>query len=228
MSDIVINSVWSDFFASPEICDILLNINSVLVEESYSYTIFPPLEARFRAFQETNPQSLKVVILGQDPYHGDNQANGLAFSVPEGIRIPPSLKNIFKEISRDFSVKMPDSGDLTSWAQQGVLLLNTVLTVRKGNAGSHRKIGWELLTDRLISYLSSRCQHLVFMLWGKDAQNKADLIDGSRHLILRSAHPSPLSAYRGFIGCGHFSAANQFLDSVDRQPVDWTLYTKTQ
>ncbi len=226
MNDIVINDLWSDFFNLPEVSDILMNISRIIDVESCSYTIYPPFDARFRALYETNPQLLKVVILGQDPYHGENQANGLAFSVPDGVRIPPSLRNIFKEISRDFSVTMPDSGDLTSWAQQGVLLLNTILTVRKGAAGSHRKIGWELLTDRLISYLSVRYHHLVFMLWGNDAQAKAELIDCSRHLILRSAHPSPLSAYRGFIGCGHFSTANHFLEGLGYQTIDWVSFSK--
>ena len=224
MTDIVNFNAWSDFFALPEIEDILLTINKVVDTESRQYTVYPPFEYRFRALQETNPRSVKVVIVGQDPYHGDNQANGLAFSVPDGVRIPPSLRNIFKEISRDFSVPLPDSGDLIQWARQGVLLLNTVLTVRKGIAGSHRNIGWETFTDRLIYYLSDRCHHLVFMLWGNDAQAKAGLIDGSRHLILRSVHPSPLSAYRGFIGCGHFSAANQFLKDAGCPTVDWIIH----
>lgn len=226
MTDIVNFNAWSDFFALPGIDDILLTINKVVDSESHQYAIYPPCEYRFRALLETSPQSVRVVILGQDPYHGDNQANGLAFSVPDGVRIPPSLRNIFKELSRDFSVPLSDSGDLAPWAQQGVLLLNTVLTVRKGAAGSHRNIGWEAFTDRLISYLSDRCHHLVFMLWGNDAQAKAGLIDGYRHLILRSVHPSPLSAYRGFIGCGHFSAANQFLEATGRPTVDWVIRTK--
>lgn len=183
--------------------------------------IYPPANQRFTALECVAPQAVKVVILGQDPYHGPGQAHGLSFSVPHGIATPPSLQNIFKELARDLGHTPPQHGNLLAWAQQGVLLLNTVLTVEADKAGSHRKRGWEKLTDAIISQLSHRREGLVFMLWGAHAQSKVDCIDAQRHLILTSAHPSPLSAYRGFIGNGHFGAANRYLLEQGRAPVEW-------
>lgn len=185
--------------------------------------IFPPQDKIFTAFKRTRPQDVRVVILGQDPYHGAGQAHGLSFSVPDGIKPPPSLRNIFKELERDFGYPIPASGNLSKWADQGVLLLNATLTVEEGQAGSHQKQGWEELTDAVIAYLAQTQTHIVFMLWGAYAQKKAAMIDPSRHLILQSVHPSPLSAHRGFIGCGHFSKANSYLADHKRAPVDWTL-----
>jgi len=185
--------------------------------------VYPAPENLFAALALVAPEQVKVVILGQDPYHGPGQAQGLSFSVPAGIAIPPSLNNIFKEITRDLGYAPPQHGNLLAWAQQGVLLLNTVLTVEAGKAGSHRKRGWEKLTDLIIAQLSARREGLVFMLWGANAQAKADWIDKQRHLVLSSPHPSPLSAYRGFIGNGHFSAANRYLAAQGLDEIDWRL-----
>lgn len=186
-------------------------------------TIYPPRPHWFAALQSLNPDDVRVVILGQDPYHGAGEAHGLSFSVPEGIRIPPSLANIYKELARDLGVNPPQHGCLQDWATQGVLLLNSALTVEADKAGSHAKKGWEALTDALIHELAQRHEGLVFMLWGAHAQKKAAKIDRNRHLVLESVHPSPLSAYRGFIGNGHFSAANTYLIQTGRQPIDWQL-----
>lgn len=183
--------------------------------------VFPPAGQIFRAFDECKLEDLKVVILGQDPYHGHGQANGLCFSVAEGLRYPPSLRNIFKEIEADMG-SAPESSDLGKWAQQGVLMLNATLTVRKSEAGSHQGKGWEQFTDRVIEIISEKCENVVFLLWGKFAQSKEELIDSSRHLILKAAHPSPFSAHRGFFGCGHFSKANQYLAAVGKEGVDWS------
>ncbi len=166
-------------------------------------SVFPPKNQMFRAFNLTTFQNTKVVILGQDPYHGRGQANGLSFSVNKGVTIPPSLKNIYKELVSDIGCYFPEHGDLTKWAAQGVLLLNTVLTVRESKAHSHRSLGWETFTDRIISLLNDEKEHLVFILWGKHAQKKGNMIDQSRHLVLTSPHPSPLSAHRGFLEADH-------------------------
>jgi uracil-DNA glycosylase len=168
------------------------------------------------------PAEVKVVILGQDPYHGAGQAMGLAFSVPRGVRVPPSLANIFKELESDLGIARPDHGDLTAWAAQGVLLLNTSLSVEEGRAASHAHIGWELVSDWLVAYASGESPAAVFMLWGNHARAKAPLVDRSRHLVLAAAHPSPLSA-RKFLGCRHFSQANAFLAAHGRGPVEWSL-----
>jgi uracil-DNA glycosylase len=191
-------------------------------ERSKSKQIFPPHAEMFSALELTPFDQVRIVILGQDPYHGPDQAHGLAFSVREGIDIPPSLRNIFKEIQRDLGGTETSSGDLSRWARQGVLLLNAVLTVEAGMAGSHRDKGWEILTDKIIQKLSHEKQNLVFMLWGSYAQAKKPLIDGSRHLVLTAPHPSPLSAHRGFIGCGHFSQANAYLAAHGEEPVQWS------
>lgn len=184
--------------------------------------IFPPGKDIFRAFELTPLDSLKVVILGQDPYHGRGQAMGLSFSVPAGVPAPPSLKNIFREIETDLGVKMSGRTNLEKWAEQGVLLLNAILTVREGAAASHSSIGWENFTDAVIRTISERCEGVVFMLWGNFARSKKSLIDGSRHLILEAAHPSPL-ARGAFFGCRHFSAANSYLESRGRSGIDWRL-----
>lgn len=186
-------------------------------------TIYPPRANWFAALEGLSPDAVRVVILGQDPYHGAGEAHGLSFSVPHGIRVPPSLANIYKELARDLGVNPPQHGCLQDWARQGVLLLNSALTVEADKAGSHAKKGWEALTDELIHALAGRHQGLVFMLWGAHAQKKAARIDRTRHLVLESVHPSPLSAYRGFIGNGHFSAANDYLVRQGRSPIDWQL-----
>lgn len=185
--------------------------------------IYPPASQVFNAFRLTEFSRVKVVILGQDPYHGQQQANGLAFSVHKNIKIPPSLLNIYKELADDLSIDMPTHGDLTHWAQQGVLLLNTVLTVEDGCANAHRNQGWEIFTDSVIQSLNNADQHIVFLLWGRPAQNKIPLIEQSKHTILIAPHPSPLSAYRGFFGCRHFSKANAALIEHQQTPIHWQL-----
>ena len=185
--------------------------------------IYPPGLEIFAAFEHTPFDAVRVVILGQDPYHGVGQAHGLCFSVRPGVRVPPSLDNIFKEIQRDLGVARPDHGCLTAWADRGVLLLNSVLTVEEGRAGAHANRGWEGFTDAAINALNREREGLVFLLWGSYAQRKGQLIDSSRHCVLNSVHPSPLSAHRGFLGCGHFSAANRYLESRGQQAIDWSL-----
>lgn len=189
--------------------------------EYASALVFPPAAEIFAAFDHCPFSQVKVVIIGQDPYHGDGQANGLAFSVAPGVAMPPSLLNIFKEIESDLGTPMPSNGDLTRWARQGVLLLNSALTVRAHSAASHSQLGWETVTDAAIRALSCGRQNLVFMLWGSHAQRKAALIDEHKHFVLRAPHPSPLSAYRGFFGCKHFSRANEFLKTHNLEPIIW-------
>ena len=191
-------------------------------EKAAGKTIYPPGGQIFRAFELTPVDSVKVVILGQDPYHGYGQAMGLCFSVPENVPAPPSLRNIFKEIEDDLGVRMSGSPDLEPWARQGVLLLNAILTVRAGEAASHSAIGWQRFTDAVIRYVSDHCEGVVFLLWGNYARSKRELIDGSRHLILEAAHPSPL-ARGAFFGCRHFSQANEYLRRQGKTPVDWRL-----
>lgn len=185
--------------------------------------IYPPKQHWFAALQMLKPQEVRVVIVGQDPYHGAGEAHGLSFSVPPGVRIPPSLANIYKEIARDLGHSAPQHGCLENWARQGVLLLNTSLTVRANQAGSHAKKGWEAFTDALIYGVAQEYDNRVFLLWGAHAQKKRALIEPLRHLILQSPHPSPLSAYRGFIGNGHFSAANTYLEQHGQSPIDWRI-----
>lgn len=189
----------------------------------HKYEVFPPGKHIFRALNVTPLHGIRVVILGQDPYHGPGQANGLCFSVGEGVPFPPSLLNIFKELSRDLKIPIPKSGDLEPWARQGVMLLNATLTVRAHEAGSHQGIGWEQFTDSVIQAINTHREHVVFMLWGAYARKKALLIDQSKHLVLESPHPSPLSAHRGFFGNGHFGKANAYLMAKGIQPVDWRL-----
>ncbi len=192
------------------------------VDEAYkSGTCYPPISEIFSAFRHCAFDNVKVVIIGQDPYHGPKQANGLCFSVKDEIRIPPSLKNIFKELQSDLGKPIPSSGNLENWAKQGVLLLNTTLTVREGAAASHQKKGWETFTNAIIKMVSEKKQHVAFMLWGNFAQQKTPLIDSNKHLILTSAHPSPLSAYQGFFGCKHFSLCNNYLSQHQLAPIVW-------
>ncbi|WP_263260735.1 uracil-DNA glycosylase [Pseudomonas sp. RIT-PI-S] len=192
-------------------------------EKAAGKEVYPPGPLIFNALNLTPLDQVKVVILGQDPYHGPGQAHGLCFSVQPGIATPPSLVNIYKELKRDLNIDIPAHGCLQHWAEQGVLLLNTTLTVERGVAASHAKRGWEPFTDRIIETVSARCEHVVFLLWGAHAQSKRKLIDPTRHLILASVHPSPLSAHRGFIGNGHFSKTNRFLEDHGIAPVDWKL-----
>ena len=189
--------------------------------------IYPPGSLIFNAFNITDFNKVKVVILGQDPYHGPGEAHGLSFSVPKGIKLPPSLKNIYKEIQSDLGVKMPNNfGDLTSWAEQGVLLMNAALTVRADQPNSHNGIGWQIFTDRIIELLSLKKKHLVFILWGNFAKQKANLIDQTKHLVLISPHPSPFSANKGFLGCRHFSQTNEYLMKNGIDPINWQIEEK--
>jgi len=199
--------------------NLLQTIHSLRQEQR----VYPPDPDVFRALELTPFELVSVVILGQDPYHREGQAHGLAFSVPEGVKVPPSLRNIFKEIAADVYADAPPpfSSDLSRWARQGVLLLNAALTVEANRAGSHQTLGWHKVTDALIEALSEKLSHIVFMLWGAHAQTKSTLIDPKRHCLLQSVHPSPLSAYRGFFGCRHFSRANAYLQANGRDPIDW-------
>ena len=221
--DVKIEQSWkealADEFAKPYFESL---VNFLREEKAAGKKIFPPGSQIFRAFDLTPVKDVKVVILGQDPYHGLGQAHGLSFSVPYGVPAPPSLKNIFKEIESDLGVKMSGCPNLEKWASQGVLLLNAVLTVRSGEAASHSKIGWEQFTDAVIKYISDNCEGVVFMLWGNFARTKSTLIDHSRHHVLESAHPSPL-ARGAFFGCKHFSRANAALLASGRTPIDWQL-----
>lgn len=198
-------------------------LKEFLVEEKKSYTIYPPGRLIFNAFQRTPFDRVKVVILGQDPYHGNGQAHGLCFSVPQDIPKPPSLVNIFKELKSDLGMPIPTHGTLEKWTDQGVLLINATLTVRDSQAGSHQKKGWETFTNRVIEVVSQEKSGVVFILWGRFAQAKESLIDGNKHLVLKSAHPSPLSAYNGFFGCQHFSKTNKYLEQEGKSGIDWTL-----
>ena len=196
-------------------------LNEFLLSEKKNHTVYPPGNQIFAAFNHTPFSDVKVVIIGQDPYHGAGQANGLCFSVSDGIKKPPSLVNIFKEIHQDLGLNIPESGNLEHWAQQGVLLLNATLTVRAKNAGSHQKEGWEQFTDACIQKLSLERENLIFLLWGRFAQNKATLIDSSKHHILTAPHPSPFSAHSGFFGCGHFSKTNELLQQMNKPTIQW-------
>ena len=192
-------------------------------EKADGKIIYPPGPLIFNAFNRTPFESVRVVILGQDPYHGPGQAHGLCFSVPDGVPSPPSLHNVFKELARDPGLPIPAIGNLTPWADQGVLLLNAVLTVEQAKPGSHQNKGWEQFTDAAIKALAEDRDGLVFLLWGAYAQAKGRIIDNRRHCVLRAPHPSPLSAHRGFIGCGHFSSANRYLQGRGQKPIDWRI-----
>ena len=219
----VIEKVWKEIlweeFQSPYFSE----LKEFLVEEKKSFTIYPPGNHIFNAFQHTPYDQVKVVVLGQDPYHGTGQAHGLCFSVPPGIPQPPSLVNIFKELQADLNIPVPSHGNLEKWADQGVLLLNATLTVRASQAGSHQNKGWETFTSRVIEKTSAMKSGVVFLLWGRYAQAKENLIDGQKHLILKAAHPSPFSAYSGFFGCRHFSKTNEYLEKQGVTGIDWNL-----
>lgn len=203
-------------------CDYMKKLKSFLqAEKSAGKIIFPANANIFNALNTTRLADIKIVIIGQDPYHGEGQAHGLCFSVPKGVRLPPSLQNIYKEIESEYGYKMPRTGDLTGWAEQGVLLLNATLTVQSGMAGSHQKKGWEEFTDAIIRAVNEKCENVVFLLWGSYAQKKGAHIDRKKHLVLESVHPSPLSAHRGFLGNGHFKKANDYLEKHGKDPVDW-------
>lgn len=222
--DVKIESTWKeilkDEFSQPYFEQIALHLKTEKLQQK---TIYPPGSLIFNAFNTTPFDKVKVVILGQDPYHGPGQAHGLCFSVQAGVPAPPSLVNIFKELQADIGVRIPGHGNLTHWAEQGVFLLNASLSVRAGEPMSHAKIGWAGFTDAVIRSISNRKKHVVFLLWGKFAQDKRVLIDEQKHLILRAAHPSPLSAHAGFFGCRHFSKTNEYLVSKGIEPIDWSL-----
>ena len=221
--DVKIEQSWKDALGSefdkPYFASLVRFLHN---EKAEGKRIYPPGGQIFKAFELTPVKDVKVVILGQDPYHGPGQAHGLSFSVPENMPAPPSLKNIFKEIETDLGVRMSGYPNLEKWARQGVLLLNAVLTVRSGEAASHSRIGWQEFTDAVIKHISSECEGVVFMLWGNFARTKSELIDHSRHCVLEAAHPSPL-ARGAFFGCRHFSKANAYLASMGRNPIDWQL-----
>lgn len=217
---------WKNALADQFSSDHMTHLRAfLLAEKQQGKVVYPPGQLIFNAFEHTPFDQVKVVILGQDPYHGPGQAHGLCFSVPEGVKPPPSLVNIFKEIERDLAKPVSKNGNLEHWADQGVLLLNATLTVQAGLAGSHQGKGWEQFTDAVIDQLNRQRDGLVFMLWGSYAQKKGALIDRQRHLVLTAPHPSPLSAHRGFIGCGHFSRANNWLSERGQAPIDWAPAT---
>lgn len=219
--DVKIEPSWKEALKDEFGKDYFGKLTDFVKTEYSSKQIFPAGSQIFNAFDQCPFDKVKVVIIGQDPYHGPGQAHGLCFSVNDGVTFPPSLLNIFKEIERDLGIPYPQSGNLTRWAQQGVLLLNATLTVEAHKAGSHQGKGWETFTDAAIRKLATEKQNIVFMLWGSYAQQKGAMIDASKHLVLKSVHPSPLSAYRGFIGCGHFSHANQFLEAKGLDKINW-------
>lgn len=212
---------WNEVICDEFSKEYYITLRNFLKEEYKAYTIYPPKEDIFNALRLTSYSDVKVVILGQDPYHGEGQAHGLAFSVREGIPLPPSLKNMYKEIEAETGEKQPESGDLTRWAKQGVLLLNTALTVRAGEANSHSGKGWEIFTDHIIEVLNEREKPVIFLLWGRNAKTKEHLITNPRHKVFTAAHPSPLSAHNGFFGCGHFTAVNRELILNGDMPVIW-------
>ncbi len=218
-----IGNEWDGLLAEEFRKEYYLRLREFLKAEYSSRNIFPPMNDIFNALRYTSYSDVRAVILGQDPYHGMGQAHGLCFSVKKGVQPPPSLQNIFKELNADLGITPPVHGELTEWAKSGVLLLNTALTVREGQANSHRNQGWEILTDHVIELLNQREAPIVFLLWGGNARAKAKLITNRHHLVLQCAHPSPLSAYNGFFGCRHFSKCNEFLAANGMSPIDWSL-----
>lgn len=220
---LIIGNDWDKVLSPLLNGELYASIRSFLKSEYSTQIIYPPMNDLFNAFKLTPYSSVKVVILGQDPYHGEGQAHGLCFSVKEGVKPPPSLVNIYKEIENDLGIPAPKSGCLTKWATQGVMLLNTTLSVREGKPNSHSKCGWQDFTDEVIRLLSQREEPMVFLLWGANARSKKKLINSKKHLILESVHPSPLSAFNGFFGCKHFSKANDFLINNGIKPIDWNL-----
>lgn len=219
----ILKNDWHDLLENEFKKDYYLKLRDFLIKEYGSRTIYPDKHDIFNALHYTSYRDTKVVILGQDPYHGPGQAHGLSFSVKPGICPPPSLINIYKELSSDLGCYIPNNGYLKKWADQGVMLLNTVLTVRAGEANSHKNMGWEHFTDKVISLLNDKEDPIVFILWGKNAQSKLDIIRNPRHCVIKSVHPSPLSAHRGFFGSKPFSEANNFLASVNRGCIDWQI-----
>ena len=219
----IIEESWKQLLKDEFKKPYLIKLKEFLLSEKKKYTVFPKGKDIFNAFNKTPLSSIKVVILGQDPYHGDEQAHGLAFSVQTNINPPPSLINIFKEIEQDINIKNKKNGNLTEWAQQGVLLLNCILTVRRNMAGSHQNKGWEIFTDQVISLISKNKHGIVFLLWGNYAKEKSKLIDQTKHHILYSSHPSPLSAYKGFLGCKHFSECNRLLRKQNLKEINWQI-----
>ncbi len=218
-----IGNEWDALLADEIKKDYYLRLREFLKQEYSTRRIYPPMNDIFNALRRTSYSDVKAVILGQDPYHGAGQAHGMCFSVKKGTPPPPSLQNIFKELKSDLGIDPPNHGELTAWADSGVLLLNTVLTVREGLANSHRGMGWEQFTDRIIELLNQREKPMVFLLWGGNARSKARLITNPNHLVLQCAHPSPLSAYNGFFGCRHFSKTNEFLEQHGIAPINWKL-----
>ncbi len=218
-----INNDWDDLLKEEFSKDYFIQLETFLEEEYATQTIYPPKEDVFNALAYTPYQNARVVILGQDPYHGKGQAHGLCFSVKKGITPPPSLKNMYKELQSDLGCTIPEHGELTKWAKQGVLMLNTVLSVREGKPNSHAKKGWETFTDQIIGKMNEKNTPVVFLLWGRHAQQKAELITNPQHLILMCAHPSPFSARNGFFGCQHFSKTNAFLTEHQLKPIDWQI-----
>jgi uracil-DNA glycosylase len=220
-----IEESWKKVLSSEFLSHYFIQLKRFFLEQKRQYTVFPPGKMIFNAFYCTPFDRVKVVLLGQDPYHGFGQAHGLCFSVPDGVPHPKSLVNIFKELEQDVQVAIPKSGNLEKWAKQGMLLLNATLTVRAHQAGSHQNRGWEQFTDAVIRAISEKKENVVFLLWGNYAQAKEVLIDTSKHLVLKTVHPSPLSASRGFFGCRHFSKTNAYLLQTGQQPIDWDLTT---
>lgn len=219
--DVKIEPSWKNLLQPEFSKDYFYQLVSFVRQEYKQNKIFPPGPQIFNAFDHCPLDRVKVVIIGQDPYHGPGQAHGLCFSVNDGIAFPPSLRNIFQEINTDLNKKIPESGNLERWASQGVLLLNATLTVKAHSPGSHQNKGWESFTDRVIQLVSDHKQNVAFLLWGSYAQKKSVLIDGSKHLVLKAPHPSPFSANRGFFGCRHFSKTNQYLQEQGLEPIDW-------
>ncbi|HHW92143.1 MAG TPA: uracil-DNA glycosylase [Firmicutes bacterium] len=219
----ILHNDWHDLLAAEFEKEYYRKLRKFLIYEYKTKTIYPDMYDIFNALHYTSYQEAKVIILGQDPYHGPNQAHGLSFSVKPGVKPPPSLQNIFRELQEDLGCYIPNNGYLKKWATQGVMLLNTVLTVRAGQANSHKNIGWEIFTDKIISLLNNRDDPLVFILWGSHAQSKLNIINNPNHYIIKSAHPSPLSAHRGFFGSKPFSKANRFLASIGKKPIDWQI-----
>lgn len=219
---IKVNNDWDEILNREYNKEYYQKLRAILANEYNKYTVYPDMYNIFNAFKYTPYSNVKVVILGQDPYHNVGQAHGLAFSVQPDVDIPPSLKNIFKEMHDDIGFTIPDNGCLTRWAESGVFLLNTSLTVRAHSPNSHKNIGWETFTDNIISELNDRNDPIVFLLWGSNARSKANLITNDKHLVLQAPHPSPLSAYNGFFGCKHFSKTNDFLKSIGKS-IDWSL-----
>jgi len=218
-----IDESWKRILKSEFTKEYFITLKEFLLQEQKSYKVFPENKNIFTAYNSTKFEDVKVVIIGQDPYHGEGQAHGLSFSVLEGTKFPPSLVNIFKELVDDYGCPMPSSGNLLPWAKEGVFLINAVLTVRADNAASHRAKGWEYFTDATIKAISEHKESVVFILWGKPAQMKEKLIDTSKHLVLKAPHPSPLSSYRGFFGSKPFSQTNEYLRSKNIKPIDWCL-----